>query len=127
MRQPDIEIYVKDADHNAITDWLSKALGPCSAWRQQGQTYKCSITTSEGLIPVTWLPKAVGKWNSLFLESDITPWDDDLACARAAFAALNVEVRCAPGGWSEEEAEEQADRWIRISADGEEEITWHTS
>jgi hypothetical protein len=127
MRQPDIEIYVKDADHNAITEWLSAALGPVSAWRQQGQTYKCSIASSDGPIPVTWLPKAVGKWNSLFLESDMTPWDDDLACARAAFAALNVEVRCAPGGWSEEEAEEQADRWIRISSDGEEEITWHTS
>ncbi len=123
MRQPDIEIYLKDADHNAITQWLSKALGPCSEWRQQGQTYKCSVSTAEGSIPVTWLPKAVGKWNSLFLESDITPWDDDLA----SFAALSVEVRCAPGGWSEEEAEEQADRWIRISSDGEEEITWHTS
>jgi hypothetical protein len=26
----------------------------------------------------------------------------------------------------EEEGEEDADRWIRISADGEEEITWRT-
>src|SRR5476651_346214 len=95
MRQPDIEIYLKDADvdHKAI---------------------------------VAWLPKAVGKWNSLYLESDQTPWEDDIACARAAFAALNVEVRCAPGTWVEEEGEESADTWIRISADGEEEITWKT-
>ncbi|MCE6983658.1 hypothetical protein EI534_41180, partial [Pseudomonas frederiksbergensis] len=75
----------------------------------------------------TWLPKAVSKWNSLYLESDQTPWADDIECARAAFAALNVEVRCAPGSWVEEEGEEDADRWIRISADGEEEITWRTS
>jgi hypothetical protein len=27
----------------------------------------------------------------------------------------------------EEEGEESADRWIRISADGEEEITWRTA
>ena len=116
MRQPDIEIYLKDADvdHKAIAAWLGAALGPCSDWVQKGQTYKCKA----GNVPVTWLPKAVGKWNSLYLESDQTPWDDDIACARAAFVALNVEVRCAPGTWVEEEGEESADTWIRISEDG---------
>lgn len=44
-----------------------------------------------------------------------------------ALAALNVEVRCAPGGWQEEESDEQADRWMRISTDGVEEITWRTA
>ncbi|UVE16699.1 hypothetical protein NVV93_13965 [Pseudomonas sp. LS44] len=127
MRQPDIEIYLKDADHTAITGWLSQALGPCSEWRQKGQTYKCEVDSAAGLIPLTWLPKAVGKWHSLYLESADTPWADDLACARAAFAALGVEVRCAPGSWQEDESEETADRWIRVSADGEEEIVWHTS
>ena len=29
-------------------------------------------------------------------------------------------------GAEEEEAEEEADRWIRVSADGEEEIVWRT-
>ena len=125
MRQPDIEIYLKDedVDHKAITAWLSVALGPCSGWTQRGQTWKCTA----GAVPVTWLPKAVGKWNSLYLESDQTPWTDDIACARAAFAALGVEVRCAPGTWVEEEGEEDADRWIRVSADGEQEIVWRTS
>lgn len=70
--------------------------------------------------------KAVGKWHSLLLESDTTPWEDDIACARAAFAALGVEIRCAPGGWQEEEAEEDADRWISINERGEEEIRWRT-
>jgi len=123
MRQPDIEIYLKDADHTAIGEWLNSALGSCTPWQQKGQTYKCTA----GDVPVTWLPKAVGKWNSLYLESDSTPWADDLACAQAAYAALNVEVRCAPGGWQEEESDEQADRWMRISADGVEEITWRTA
>ncbi|EKT4465171.1 hypothetical protein WCE02_17545 [Pseudomonas juntendi] len=125
MRQPDIEIYLKDTDvdHKQVAEWLGQALGPCSQWQQRGQTWKCTA----GNIPVTWVPKAVGKWNSLFLESDQTPWDDDIACARAAYAALGVEVRCAPGGWAEEDGEEDADRWVRISADGEQEITWRTS
>jgi hypothetical protein len=122
MRQPDIEIYLKDADQAAVTAWLEEALGPCSPWRQKGQTYKCEA----GAIPITWLPKAVGKWHSLLLESDETPWEDDLACARAAHAALGVEVRCAPGGWQEDEGEDQADRWIKVSAEGVEEIIWRT-
>jgi hypothetical protein len=122
MRQPDIEIYLTDVDHNAITAWLGEALGTCTPWRQHGQTFKCKA----GDVPVTWLPKAVGKWHSLLLDSDSTPWETDLECARAAFAALGVEIRCAPGSWDEEESEEDADKWLRISADGVEEIVWRT-
>ena len=122
MRQPDIEIYLKDAEHLAIAVWLSEAIGPCTAWQQKGQIWKCQA----GAVAVTWLPKAVGKWHSLLLESNATPWADDLECAQAAFAALGVEIRCAPGGWDEAQGDEQADRWMRISADGVEEITWRT-
>ncbi|MDG1580119.1 hypothetical protein [Pseudomonas sp. GOM6] len=122
MRQPDIEIYLKDASQQAVADWLSKALGPCSAWQQRGQTFKCHA----GDIPVTFLPKAVGKWHSILLESDATPWADDVACAEAAFAALGVEVRCAPGGWSEEQGEENADLWIKVNAEGTQEFIWRT-
>lgn len=120
MRQPDIEIYLKDADHNAIGAWLEAAIGPCTQWQRKGQTFKCLA----GDVPVTWLPKAAGKWHSLYLESAATPWADDLACARAAHAALNVEIRCATGGWQENDSLEDADRWIRIADDGESEITW---
>lgn len=69
MRQPDIEIYLKDAERDAVAQWLGEALGPCSDWQQKGQTFKCKA----GDVPVTWLPKAVGKWHSLYLESDATP------------------------------------------------------
>ena len=123
MRQPDIEIYLKDAEHQAIAAWLTQAIGPCSEWQNKGQSYHVKT----GNIAVTWLPKAVGKWHSLLLNSNATPWADDLECAQAAFAALNVEIRCAPGSWQEEESDEQADRWMRISVDGVEEITWHTA
>ncbi|MFH7451147.1 hypothetical protein RA279_30415, partial [Pseudomonas syringae pv. tagetis] len=63
----------------------------------------------------------------LHRDSDHTPGVDDIACSRAAFKALKVEVRCAPGTWVEEQSDETADRWIRVTADAEEEITWRTS
>ncbi|QLF92274.1 hypothetical protein HW090_03260 [Pseudomonas sp. ABC1] len=122
MRQPDIEIYLKDASQQAVNDWLQQAIGACTPWQQKGQTFKCSANG----IPVTWLPRAVGKWHCLLLESTTTPWPDDLACAHAAYQALGVEIRCAPGGWQEEEALEEADRWISVSQNGEQEIRWHT-
>ena len=122
MRQPDIEIYFKEADQAAISAWLTSAIGPCSDWEKRGQTFKC---TAAG-IAVTFLPKAVGKWHSLLLESDATPWADDISCARAAFAALGEQIRCAPGSWVEEEGDEQADQWIKIDASGESEIIWRT-
>lgn len=122
MRQPDIEIYLKDVELPAVSAWLEQALGPCTPWQTRGQTSRCIA----GGIPVTWLPKAVGRWSSLLLESDRTPWADDLACAQAAFAALGVQVRCAPGSWSEEQGEEDADRWLKVTAEGVSEIQWRT-
>lgn len=124
MRQPDVEIYLKDSDQQAVSDWLNAALGSCTPWRQKGQTFKCA--TANGA-PVTWLPNAVGKWHCLLIESEETPWEDDLAFARAAHAALGVEIRCAPGGWQEEEGEEDADRWIKINHEGEQEFIWRTA
>ena len=122
MRQPDIEIYLRDASQDAVTQWLAQSVGPCTPWQPKGHTFKCKA----GDIPVTWLPKAVGNWHSQLWESDLTPWEDDVACARAAYKALGVEIRCAPGGWQEEESVEDADRWISISERGEAEILWRT-
>lgn len=122
MRQPDIEIYLKHASQQAVSDWLTQALGPCTPWQQKGKTYRCVAAG----IAVVWLPRAVGKWHSLLLESDATPWADDLSCARAAYQALGVEIRCAPGSWTEEEAVEDANRWISVGEEGEQEIVWNT-
>lgn len=122
MRQPDIEIYLKDADHTAVSEWLNKAIGPVTQWQQRGQTFKC---TAAG-IPVTWVPKAVGRWSSLLLESDQTPWADDLSCAKEAFSALGCQIRCAVGGWQEDDAEGDDDLWLKVDAEGVSEITWRT-
>lgn len=122
MRQPDIEIYLREAELPAISDWLERCLGAHPQWQAKGQMFRSQV----GQIPLLWLPRAVGKWHCLLLESDATPWEDDLACARAAFAALGVEIRCMPGSWQEEEGEEAADRWISVGPEGEREILWRT-
>ena len=42
MRQPDIEIYLRDASQEAVGEWLTEAIGPRSAWQQKGQTFSAT-------------------------------------------------------------------------------------
>ncbi|NLY14028.1 MAG: hypothetical protein GXZ10_10475 [Gammaproteobacteria bacterium] len=124
MRQPDIEIYIKDSNREAISAWLSSVLNAPCTWQQKGRVSRCQCAD----IPVVWFEQAVGKWHSLLLESADTPWADDLQCAQAAAAYLQANVRCAPGSWQEADGEADADRWLQVSADGTvDTITWHTS
>ncbi len=53
MRQPDIEIYLKDAEHAAVAAWLEQALGPCGPWQEHGQTLKCTARGEHGAVRVT--------------------------------------------------------------------------
>ena len=124
MRQPDIEIYIKESNREALSAWLSAALGAPCQWQQKGRVSRCVCAN----IPVVYFEQAVGKWHSLLLESADTPWSNDLQCAQAAAAHLQINVRCAPGSWQETDDEADADRWLQVSADGSvETITWHTS
>lgn len=121
--QPDIEIYIKDRTAEEVHRWLQGVFGHCSDWVAKGRLLRCEC---DGMA-VTWYAKAADSWNSLLFDSPHTPWADDLACALAANAALVSEVRCAPGGWSEEQGEEDADRWVRVVDGKAQEFIWRTS
>ena len=117
---PDIEIYIKEADFAAVHAWLVSAIGPGSEVIRKGQTQQCTLAG----IPVMWTEKAAGRWHSLWLQSDNTPWADDLACATAASAALGVPVRCVPGSWNEADGEATADDWLEVKDGTATPITW---
>ena len=124
MRQPDIEIYIKESNREALSAWLSAALGAPCQWQQKGRVSRCVCAN----IPIVYFEQAVGKWHSLLRESANTPWSNDLQCAQAAAAHLQINVRCAPGSWQGTDGEADVDRWLQVSADGSvETITWHTS
>ncbi|HKM36929.1 MAG TPA: hypothetical protein VJY83_04740 [Thiopseudomonas sp.] len=124
MRQPDIEIYVKDIDRSAIEAWLTSALGAPCLWQEKGRVSRCECAG----IPIVWFEKAVGRWHSLLLESNSTPWANDAECAHAAAVALQTNVRCAPGSWQETDGDTNVDNWLSTRPDGSvETIVWHTS
>lgn len=124
MRQPDIEIYLREEHLDALTAWLEEQVGHLrlEPWREAVR--RGALTAGEHHIPLMIVRKAAGKWASVWFDSAYTPWETDLDCARAVHHGLGEEVRCSVGGWSEQEDDPESDRWIKINASGEVEFTW---
>lgn len=125
MKQTDLEIYLKDADKTSITNWLTEVFNHCSPWQQKGKTYKCVASNN---IPIIWYEKAVGNWHCLHIETNNTPWMNDIECAKAASQFLKINIRCAPNAWSEQENEpdDQANQWLEINNQTITNIIWYT-
>ncbi len=123
MRQPDIEIYLRDDHLDDLFDWLGREVGQLSLQAPTGLTQRGTLTAAQA-IPMMVVRKAAGKWASVWLDSDQTPWDTDLDFARAVYAGIGREVRCSVGGWTESDGEADADRWLKINSEGEAEFVW---
>ena len=120
-RFPDIEVYTKGIDTDALLAWLQAtlhaALTPAGKgrWRGEGKgEYGAAV-------PCMVMEKAADGFTSLSFDSDATPWPRDIDCARALHAALGGEVRCSPGGWLPGDEPEQ---YIRLRSGEESVITW---
>ncbi|MBJ7538386.1 hypothetical protein [Marinomonas transparens] len=122
--QPDIEIYVLSCPTDKIIAWLEEEFTLIS----KGISSPCSkviIRSNDDDIEVTILEQAAGKrFTSIWFDSDKTPWEDDISCAKRAFEVLNCEVRCNFQGW-EEESEQDPDQWWQINSYGEGPFIWN--
>ncbi|SDS79010.1 hypothetical protein SAMN05216421_2200 [Halopseudomonas xinjiangensis] len=123
MRQPDIEIYLRDDHLDDLFNWLGREVGQLNLHAPTGLTQRGSLKTSH-TTPVMVVRKAAGKWASIWFDSDQTPWETDVDCARAVHAGIGHEVRCSVGGWTESDGEADADRWLKVNSEGEAEFVW---
>ncbi len=123
MRQPDIEIYLRDDHVQDLLEWLGRDLGRLELSPPAGLTQR-GVLQAGSAIPLMVVRRAAGKWASIWFDSPDTPWESDAACARAIHAALGHEVRCSVGGWTEADGEADADRWLKVNAEGESEFLW---
>lgn len=119
---PDIEIYLKRIETDAIIEWLGSIFEDVNS-APRGNATVCTLTTRDGhRFDCTITEKvAKGGFVSVWFKSDKTPWATDKDCAQAAFEHFQVEVRCSRGGW---EGEDEAG-WIRITDKGEQIVNWH--
>ncbi|NVK75688.1 hypothetical protein C0J08_05260 [Marinomonas sp. CT5] len=123
--QTDIEIYVLSCPTANIIAWLEETFTLISQSSPSNLCTKAVIEVDNHKIEVTILEQAAGKrFTSIWFNSDKTPWEDDITCAKQAFRALNCEVRCNFQGW-EEEGNQDPDQWWRINSHGEGPFIWN--
>jgi hypothetical protein len=123
---PDREIYVRDGDLDAIQRWLEGTLGvPLDAAATRSGRRLQGVDAG-GPVEILLLPGAAGAFTGVWCRVGRWPWPDDPAFARAAAAALGREIRCALGGWREDEPEQEHDRYLCIDGTGEREIAWRS-
>jgi len=122
--QPDIEIYLLSCPTEQIIRWLEQDFSVNEVRTSNDASIKVTLTFNGNTIPVTILEKAAGKrFTSVWFDSDQTPWESDMDCARHAFEKLNCEVRCNYQGWQEDN-QDDPDLWWRINDNGEGPYIW---
>ncbi|MEH6625961.1 MAG: hypothetical protein V7739_05935 [Motiliproteus sp.] len=118
---PDIEIYLKAVPAAAVEAWLKQRFSQVELLKQKRQIHHFLATHDGHEIPILVIEKAVKNFTSVLFESDQTPWQQDILCAREAYSHFNKEIRCIASSWSEGE---EPDEWIAINEEGEEPIIW---
>ena len=122
-RFPDLEIYAKDITFKAIDDWLKQRFNQVE--RTETVTKKTearSYWVVDGAEVVAF-GNAIGKFTSIWLKKNTSPWNTDLDCARDACEVLDTEIRCSNSGWEEGQGPES--QWWRITkTEGEMLIDW---
>ena len=123
--QSDIEVYVLSCPTEKIITWLEEAFTLVKKSTPSKLCSKVTIHFNGHDINVTILEQAAGKrFTSIWFESDKTPWDNDMSCAKQVFESLGCEVRCNFQGW-EEEGNQDPDQWWRISKYEEGPFIWN--
>ncbi|OUR85202.1 hypothetical protein A9Q77_01005 [Marinomonas sp. 42_23_T18] len=122
--QPDIEIYLLSCSNEKIIEWLQTSFTIIEEKKLNAGLLSLKVATAETEFEIQLLQKAAGKrFTSVWFDSDKTPWSDDVECAKAAFTALDCEVRCNIASWSETE-EQDPDQWWHINQYEEGPFIW---
>ena len=119
-RFPDLEIYLMKADPAKVSDWLSSALGALETVKDTGSHQHWR----SGGMDIFMNANAEKNFSSLWFKKNDTPWNTDLEAARAAWAALETEVRCSDSGWDESENDSGSEGWVKLNARGEKPFNW---
>jgi hypothetical protein len=123
QRQSDIEVYIRGSDIAAIEAWLGTAFFAVALNKPLQPSIAGVARVNDGgpACDLLLVKNAVKGFTCIWFKQNHTPWDNDLACARSAFAHLQVEIRASAGDWSEGDAD---DLFVRINAEGESPIVW---
>lgn len=123
QRHPDIEIYIKSRTLDEIETWLG-SLGTLEKTTSQGLTHDYKLSLDGQTVPLMIHEKVAGKaWLSLWFKENLTPWDQDLDCARAASEAMSTQIRCVASGWNDGD---EPDEYWKVENGQQETIIWRS-
>jgi hypothetical protein len=117
---PDLEIYILKSTAADVQPWLTAALGPLESIKSGADSQHWRVNGMD----ILFNEKAEGSFSCLWFKQNLTPWATDLECARAAYAALQTEIRCAAEQWAESSPQEQPG-WIKITHGQEKQFDWN--
>ena len=123
-RFPDLELYILNADPEAVLSWLQQDIGALEAIKTTEHLiqWRCQNSDGESMdIHLTF--KAEKNFASLWFKQNKTPWDNDLSAGRRAFEVMGQEVRCSDSGWKEDSASDDGG-WIQLNHNGEKPFSW---
>jgi len=114
----DIEIYIREPSIKRLLGWLKSELGrvdecPPNQGQKNVQVYR-AVDTEPAIPIIIQLSVEGGPFVGVWFDSDKTPWQSDIECARAAFTAFGLPVMCDPGP-----EHDNQDDFYRIDAHGE--------
>ncbi|SBS27766.1 hypothetical protein MSP8887_00725 [Marinomonas spartinae] len=113
--QPDIEIYLLSCPTDKIISWLNERFTLLDKQTPSAVCTKLVMSYENQVIPVTIIEQAAGKrFTSILFDTDKTPWDDDISCAKEAYRTLQCEIRCNLQSWSEDDNQDP-DQWWKIN------------
>jgi len=127
MKNPDIEIYIKNVTAGIISNWLLECFESIDIPNLNEQSFRKGGIIQGKVnqdIPVMITPHASGKsFCSIWFKSSQTDWDNDEACAEAFLQRHDTEVRCAASSWTEAE-EKESEQWLLITQNEKKLIRW---
>ena len=123
-RHPDLEIYIKNRSPQEVCDWLAQHCEQVEPIASKGLIHSLKLSISAQQTEAMLHEKVAGKaWLSLWFKHNITPWDQDLACAQAAAKEMTTQIRCIASGWDDGD---DPDEFWKIENGEQERIQWRT-
>ena len=118
---PDIEIYVKRVELDAVRTWLSKHFEITNSKNtREGVVFDLKNPAKEAFQCVVAENVVKGGFASIWFKKNVTQWHTDRDCAIDAYAYFQLEVRCSTGGW---EGEDEGG-WFRFVDDDIKTVNW---
>ena len=114
----DIEIYIREPVLKRVLGWIKSRVGPLEELpvdKSQKGVRIFRTLEHQPMIPIV-IQTGIedGPYVGVWFDSDATPWQSDVDCAREAFEAFGLPVQCDPGPDHVDQ-----DDFFRIDAKGE--------